>query len=903
MNSYLKAKSVAKVVMPPGKELEAIVLRTMKTISSIVASTLGPGGRPVLIERQEYGLPHIITKDGVTVFRHLGFEDSTQHVIMETARDAAVKTATSAGDGPQPLWAKILTPTGFIKMEDVRVGMKICGTNGSIQEVVGVYQKGRKEIFKVTLSENRVVECCEDHLWTVTTNYGATKTLTTKEISENFKKNQSGGSIQHRYFTPRTEVEFQEGNELPLDPYVVGVLLGDGSLRDSGTIELSLGNAKEHIIGKLELPTGISTNSTYYSEKHYFRVKIVGKTKTGSTIRDIIEGIGLRNVSSDNKFIPREYLLSSIDNRKKLLQGLIDTDGYINPRGLFEFSTVSPKLAQDFVFLARSLGKSLYVKLHEKTEGDGSYSTKPIYRIHELKGDRFGNKIVNVEKTGKFTEMQCIKVSNPDNLYITDNFIVTHNTTTATILAEAIVRYTSEYCKKNPKVSPTKVVRKLETVFNETILPMIQSWSIEADDVMLRAVAKLSANGDTELADAVMTCFDSVGDDGNISLVEISGPAHYEVELLKGYPINVGYEESCNKFFQLFLNDRSNNRCILEKPIFILYHGALTEIQSAQLLLEKIGKAWSDEKFNHNVIFVATGFSETVLATFGTNFVQDHTINVVPLVAPKSMISTGQLHFLHDLSAVTSAKVFDPLTHPLDTAELADLGYGIESFEMTRYRSTILGISDEDLVIARAEEIKQAIQNAESTMDKQLMEERLGKLTGGVAKLKVFGPSSGELREKRDRAEDAVFAVRGAKKHGALPGGGHTLLKVLSKLDATDDILNMVLAPAFMEPVYKLLDNCGLSHEEQTKIINYLSADIESDNFTVYDAWGQTFVNAVEGGILDSTPAVLEAIRNSISIASLLGTLGGSICFQRDHDIEKQEAMSVMDYVKTIEEN
>ncbi len=108
--SYRKVKSVAKVVLPKSKKLETVVLQTMRKISDIVGRTLGPGGNPVLIERQEFGVPSLITKDGVTVFRSLGEDDPVAHAVMEAARDASVRTATEAGDGPQPLWSKVLTP-------------------------------------------------------------------------------------------------------------------------------------------------------------------------------------------------------------------------------------------------------------------------------------------------------------------------------------------------------------------------------------------------------------------------------------------------------------------------------------------------------------------------------------------------------------------------------------------------------------------------------------------------------------------------------------------------------------------------------------------------------------------------------------------------------------------------
>ncbi len=585
-NSYRKAKSVAKDVLVHGPELENKVLSVMKKISDVVGSTLGPSGRAVLIERQEYGLPHMFTKDGVTVFRSLGFTDPTAHAIMEAARDASVRTASEAGDG----------------------------------------------------------------------------------------------------------------------------------------------------------------------------------------------------------------------------------------------------------------------------------------------------------------------------------------TTTATVLAEAIVRSTSKYCKENPKVSPQKVARRLEEVFREAIEPEIKKRSLKPDKAMLHSVAKLSANGDKELADAVMKCFDVVGDDGNISILEQSGPSSYQVESIKGYPLGIGYEESCGKYFPMFLNDKTNNRCYMEKPVFVLYYGAITQTQTIENLMHLVAEAWRDPKsqglekpFTPNVVIVATGFSESVLTDLSVNFQHPHTIKVFPLLTPKTHVQNSEMHLLYDLAAITGAKVFDPMSNPLENATLTDLGYGINAFEVNRYRSSIFGICDESLIFARQDEIKRM--DAESKVDKYVIEERVAKLSGGIAKLRVIGPSSGELREKRDRAEDAVFAVRGAVKYGCLPGGGWMLKSIselLSKQYPDDGILEKVLVPALLEPLWKIYSNAGMNKDEAAQAINHVGFGIKGDDlkshyYSVYDAWENKPVDAVATGILDSTPAVLEAIRSSISIAVLLGTLGGTVVFKRDEDMEKQEAADTTSFMKAFD--
>lgn len=483
-------------------------------------------------------------------------------------------------------------------------------------------------------------------------------------------------------------------------------------------------------------------------------------------------------------------------------------------------------------------------------------------------------------------------------------------TTSATILAEAFVRYTMQFCKANPKMSPQRVVRTLENVFKSTIEPEIKKISLRpqlSDDKgkeILRSVARISANGDSELADAVMQCFDLVGDDGNVTIIESNGPSHYEVERIEGYPIAMGYEESCSKFYQKFINDPGTQQCVLSNPCFILYHGRLTELHTALPLLERIAEAAEQQGFHKNVVFVATGFSEVVLAHLAVNFADPMTIKVFPLLAPLSPIANGQYDFLADLAALSGATIFDPLDNPLDKATLDQLGDGISAFECGRFRSSVIGHRDEVLILERVDQLQKQISNAASELDSILLKERLGKITGGIAKLKVIGSSNGELKEKRDRAEDAVCAVRGAIKHGALPGGGWTLLKFAVWAETQENpIYSEVLAKALMEPLFRLYKNAGFSQEETTVILSQLTEAVKNNNPTVYDLLDDKFVNAIDGGLMDSTPAVLEAIRNSLSIATLLGTCGGTVVFKRDLDFERSEARDTADFVRNANVN
>lgn len=476
-------------------------------------------------------------------------------------------------------------------------------------------------------------------------------------------------------------------------------------------------------------------------------------------------------------------------------------------------------------------------------------------------------------------------------------------TTTSAILAEAIVRAIGQYTKENPTVSPQKIVRHLERTFIEHVAPMIETLSTKVDieteegKRLLESVARVSANGDTFLAKAVMECFSIVGDDGNVSIVESNGVSRYEVERVKGFGITVGYDESCAKYYPAFINDNGNQRVYLEKPIFILYHGHISEIQSVQRLLEKVGAQWDiNDTSPHNVILFATGFSDSTLATLALNFSHPKTINVYPCLIPMSPQSSGQLQTLLDLSAITGARVLDQLSAPLNSAELIDLGPGVDYFEAFRFRSTIVGYGDEELRLIRIDELKQMLLNPESELDAMLIQARIGKLSGGIAKLIVRGSSNGELKEKKDRAEDAVCAVRGSLKHGVLPGGAWTLLKLCSTMPH-DDIIDAILRPAFFAPMERLLLNSGiLEASEATRIVNPILESIKNEKSLVYDFLEQHHVDAFESGLLDSTPAVIEAIRASISIASQLGTLGGIVVFARDHELERSEASDVAEW-------
>jgi chaperonin GroEL len=506
-------------------------------------------------------------------------------------------------------------------------------------------------------------------------------------------------------------------------------------------------------------------------------------------------------------------------------------------------------------------------------------------------------------------------------------------TTTATILSEAFVRYTTDFCKKNPKVPSIFVIKTIQNLFRDIMSPAIDRLTVKCDiedpkgKKNLWSVAKISGNGDTELADAVMKCFEITGDEGNVTIVESTGKTSYEVEKTEGYPLVAGYEESCGKFYSAFINDPATQRVILDKPIFILYYGKVHDFATCFDIINRLQDSFLGKYLETpNVVLMATGFSEGVLANLASIFVAGSNINVLPVVISKtSPVLNSERHLFEDIAAITGAEIFDTVTKPLSGAEFEDLGnlvkeeklvhntpievyspMGIKSFECGRYRSTVIGHCDEEILLNQIDRVKAAVPNAEGELDTRYFQERLAKLSGGIAKLKVIGSSNSELKERRDRAEDAVCAVRGALKHGALIGGGWTLVRIAKELsDAKNDtmvqaIVEEIVNPSLLSVLGVLFSNTGLDPAGQEAAVGKSIVKGDPKKAIVTNiATGQA-VNALEEGILDSVPALQEALRNSIAGATLLGTVGGVVVFPRDQVADIAEARDANDFARQV---
>ena len=391
-------------------------------------------------------------------------------------RDAITEFFGAPGGGKaQPLYSKVLTPYGFKLMKDVAVGDDVFDGNGNICKVDGIFPQGVRPVYEITTQGNNKIRVADNHLnsvwwWNSSKHCREDAVWTTLELIENFHKYGSGRKI--RIDVP--EVDW-EPRPVPLDPYLVGALIGDGSLADSC---IGFSNSEKDVCSK------VNTKLAQYDYElidyahdgvsygvHVIKGKYVPGKKT--YLRKSLEAMGLC-VKSIDKHIPECYLLNCREVRLAFLQGLFDTDGHIQKDGVVEYSTSSIQLSDDFSFLVRSLGirDTVVVGNGKYTDGKGNEYYGNISYQHLLKvpnglqffssskhASRYKDRqheplrnIISIDYVG-LEECKCIHVDSPLHTYISDCFIPTHNTTTSIdICKNACELFSQEYSERCDKL-------------------------------------------------------------------------------------------------------------------------------------------------------------------------------------------------------------------------------------------------------------------------------------------------------------------------------------------------------------------------------------------------------------------------------------------------------------------
>jgi phosphate starvation-inducible protein PhoH and related proteins len=359
----------------------------------------------------------------------------------------------------QPLGQPVLTPSGFQPIGSLRVGDLLIGSDGHPTPVLGVYPQGRKETFRVRSQDGGSTLCCAEHLWFVTTpddrKHGqAGRVLETQEMVERLRRNH-----QHRFELPLLSGPARfEPSKVPVDPYALGLLLGDGCLTTKTTPSFTTADPELAAALELALP-GIELKRKgpldyVLRNIHGHRGGVIVSNPVTVALREL----GLAGTRSRTKFVPPLYLHSSPDVRLAVLQGLLDTDGGpVTQHGRtcrIQYSTCSNRMAEDVVFLARSLGGVAYrrrrrakgrppgrargravhhrsdafvldIRLPNGLEPFRLARKRDLYREHG--GGRPMRFVESIEPAGE-AETVCIQVAAADSLYVTDDFLVTHNT-------------------------------------------------------------------------------------------------------------------------------------------------------------------------------------------------------------------------------------------------------------------------------------------------------------------------------------------------------------------------------------------------------------------------------------------------------------------------------------------
>lgn len=363
-----------------------------------------------------------------------------------------------------PISEPVLTPHGWVENGSLKLGDQVIGSDGKPQYVIGVYPQGVRPIYKIEFTDGTYVNCDLEHLWSVNTlNMRSAKTRVkgesiykpnngyiTMKTSEMIDKIKKRGRYNFRL--PTTEpIEF-ESKEIMIDPYLLGLLLGDGSITNSG---INISTKDDEIFENIKHHQ-LHTSFNEYERETESGVKTIKRIRFKNTVKKVLSHYELFNRKSNNKFIPKDFLYNSIDVRVGILQGLMDSDGCVDKRGLVSFNTVSENLANNVRELVLSLGGS--VKINTKIPTYTHKGIKKIGRkVYNLtisfsnnivpfklfrKVNRYHNrkKYVNQKfvKSINFSheeEALCIKVSNPDELYVTRDYVLTHNTTLLTLFS------------------------------------------------------------------------------------------------------------------------------------------------------------------------------------------------------------------------------------------------------------------------------------------------------------------------------------------------------------------------------------------------------------------------------------------------------------------------------------
>jgi len=428
-------------------------------------------------------------------------------------------------------------------------------------------------------------------------------------------------------------------------------------------------------------------------------------------------------------------------------------------------------------------------------------------------------------------------------------------TTTATVLAQAIYR---EGLKNvTAGANPMGLKRGIEKAVDAVVEELKKLSKSTKDKKEIAQVATIASNNDKAIGNLIAEAMEKVGKDGVIT-VEESKSADTVLDVVEGMQFDRGY------LSPYFVTDPERMECVLEDPYILIHEKKISVMKDMLPLLEQVGRAGKP------LLIVAEEMEGEALATMVVNKLRG-TLSGCAVKAPG--FGDRRKAMLEDIATLTGGKaITEDLGIKLENIKLTDLGRA-KKVVVDKDNTTIVeGAGKASAIEGRIKQIRAQIEETTSDYDKEKLQERLAKLAGGVAVVKVGAATETAMKEKKARVEDALNATRAAVEEGIVPGGGVALLRTAKaveklKLEGDEKIGAMIVKRALEEPIRQIIENAGL---EGSVVVEKVKS--ESTPTRGFDAETVEFVDMLQAGIIDPTKVERVALQNAASIASLLLT-------------------------------
>jgi chaperonin GroEL len=433
-------------------------------------------------------------------------------------------------------------------------------------------------------------------------------------------------------------------------------------------------------------------------------------------------------------------------------------------------------------------------------------------------------------------------------------------TTTATILAQAIFREGVKAVTAG--ASPMGLKRGIDKAV-EIVVAGVQKQSMPVSGEMTAQVGSISANSDTAIGDVIAEAMNKVGKDGVIT-VEESKTMSTELQTVEGMQFDRGY------LSPYFVTDPERMECILEDPYILLQEKKISSMKDLLPVLEQIARAGKP------LLIISEDVEGEALATLVVNKLRG-TIHVCAVKAPG--FGDRRKAMLEDISILTGGNaIFEEMGTKLEDVKLTDLG-SARRVTVTKDNTTIIdGAGEPKSIEGRIRQLRTQVEETTSDYDREKLQERLAKLAGGVAIIKVGAATETEMKEKKARVEDALHATRAAVEEGIVPGGGVALLRASLaldglKLEGDEQFGVRIVRRACEEPIRQISANGGV---EGAIVVEKVK--LQTDGNFGYNVASDRYEDLVKAGVVDPTKVTRTALQNAASIASLMLTTEAMIC-------------------------